>query len=162
MKNKPIHLKLIIAILVSITLSFPGSGCVSSDIQVPRGFAAYENGMPYRAVSHDGVMFRIRKEANEPHAELAFWKVALKKRMLDSGYYFIRESDIKATNKQGYLLELSAPVGQQDYAYMIAIFESGSRILIVETSGELSKVEARRTDIIAAIETLYKKDKAPW
>lgn len=128
--------------------------CRSFQAEAPAGFAPYSSSKIYRAVSPDGVVFRIRSEKNEPRAELAFWQEALKKRMLDAGYHFVREGEIKAGPQVGYLLELTAPLGTQDYAYLIALFEEGDRLVLVESAGEIARFAPRRESVLAAIEKL--------
>jgi hypothetical protein len=117
----------------------------------PRGFAAYDDRAPFRAVSPEGVVYRVRTEENDPKAELAFWREALKKRMLDAGYTLISDGDIRASDKPGYLLELAAPQGQMDYSYLIALFVRGDRLVIAEAAGDVTKVRDRRQDLVQAM-----------
>ncbi|MCC6807638.1 MAG: hypothetical protein IT381_09460 [Deltaproteobacteria bacterium] len=121
----------------------------------PDGFAAFElkSGDDFRAVSPDGVVFRVRDEPNKPEADLPFWKEALKKRMIEAGYTFFAESDIKAqSGEPGYLLELSAPLGPRDYSYLVAIFAKGSHIVIGEAAGEVVRVKERHDAIVTALQ----------
>ena len=129
-------------------------GCITGlpKSEVPRGFASYPDTKEFKAVSPDGVMYRIRTEKNEPFADLSFWKKAMKKRMLDAGYNFVGESEITAQNREGYLIELTAPLGNKDYSYLIAIFLGEQKnIVIVESCGEISRFKIKRDDIIVAI-----------
>src|SRR4051812_32282549 len=91
------------ALSFAITLA----SCSTFDAHAPQGFAEYDHGSGFRAVSADGVMYRVRSVKNEPKAELPFWREALKKRMLDAGYRFQSEASVKAANGEGYLLELA-------------------------------------------------------
>jgi hypothetical protein len=128
------------------------SACASFTAVAPAGFAPFEKqGGELRAVSPDGVVYRVRDEKHKPHADLAFWKEALKKRMIDAGYHFVAEQDVSAGGKPGYLLELSAPVGEQDYGYWVAVFDAGSQLVLVEAAGEVTKLAARRDQLLAAI-----------
>jgi len=136
--------------LLLLLLSLLG-GCKSFTAQAPNGFATYDKGGAFRAVSPDGVIYRVRDEKNKPQAELAFWKEALKKRMLDAGYRFVAESDVKAGDASGYLLELNAPQGSQDYTYLTALFVEGDRLVIVESAGEVTRFKARRDVVMEAI-----------
>lgn len=133
-----------------------GSACVHTGARVkgepvPAGFARYTKAKEIKAVSPEGVTFRVRSEANKPFAELPFWKEALKKRMLDAGYIFLDDSSVTADNREGYLLELTAPYGQLDYTYLMAVFVVGKKIVIVEAAGEVTDLAARREAILAAI-----------
>lgn len=137
-----------------LLLLVSGVGCTRFQAEAPQGFATYEQKSPFRAVSPDGVVFRVRSEKNKPHAELPFWKEALKKRMVDAGYRFVSEKDIKAGGKDGYLLELAAPLGNQDYTYVIALFQNEEHLVIVESAGEISRFSARRDAVLAALDKL--------
>ena len=117
----------------------------------PQGFAAYNDWFSFRAVSPEGVVYRVRAEANEPKAELTFWREALKKRMVDAGYTFITESDIRASDKAGYLLELAAPQGPMDFGYLVAVFVDGNKLVVAEAAGEVTKVRDRRKDLVTAM-----------
>ena len=121
-------------------------------LQHPQGFACYENAAPMKAVSPEGIVYRVRYEKNKPFAELPFWKEALKKRMTDAGYGFSRESDIQAGDRKGYLLELTAPMGPRDNAYLMAIFLNDMKqIVIFEASGEITQFDAQREKILDAV-----------
>lgn len=144
MTNKTLLLALL---LVSACHPFQGVA--------PDGFAAFEPGKSYRAVSPDGVLFRVRAADNKPKADLPFWKEAFKKRMLDSGYSFTAEANVATTSgTPGYMLELAAPIGVVDYGYIIAIFEHGDDIIIAEAAGDVVKLAARRQAVVDAITQL--------
>lgn len=126
------------------------SACRGFDAAAPEGFAAFDDWSQFRAVSPDGVMYLVRSEENEPEAKLDFWKEALKNRMSDAGYAVVSEEDIKG-KEPGYLLELAAPVAEQDYSYLVAIFVRGKDILIAEASGEVTRFAKRRDAVVAAL-----------
>lgn len=130
------------------------AGCNSFEATAPEGFAAYKGNKPFRAVSADGVVYRVRTEPETSDATLDFWKEALKKRMLDAGYTFLRESEVKASSQPGYVLELTAPYGERDYTYLVAVFKSGKHVVLVESSGEVRVFEKHRAQIMDAIAKL--------
>lgn len=133
-------------------------GCVHTTAgngkRIPAGFAPYTQAGKIKAVSPEGIIYRVRSVDNKPFAELTFWKEALKKRMLDAGYIFLNEAPIEADAQEGYLLELTAPYGQQDYTYLMAVFVRGKKIIIAEAAGEVSDLAARRAAILEAIQNL--------
>lgn len=151
--NKKITL--ILVFLVGILLS----GCTPKEVVVddypfPDGFAVYKRFN--RAISGTGVMYRVRTQKNKPYAKLDFWKEALKKRMLDTGYTFIKDEGIKSGKKKGYLIELTAPYGEDDYTYMIAVFlKNKDDILIVEAAGEILDFKRERSKVVDAIKKIY-------
>lgn len=138
-----------------IALLLAGPACAPGfHAEAPSGFAAYEGRKPYRAVSPSGVIYRVRELDNKPEALLPFWREALKKRMLDAGYSFVREGEIRASGAEGYLLELAAPVGQEDDSYLIAFFVRGKHLVLVESSGEVARFAAQREAVLSAIRGL--------
>ena len=52
------------------------------------------------------------------------------------------------------VIELSAPDGQQDDTYVIAVFVDGRRLVIVEAAGEVGWYIGRREAVVAAIKGL--------
>jgi hypothetical protein len=127
-------------------------GKTTTWLQVPPdGFAPYKAKKAFRAVSPDGVVFRVRAAEHEPEADLSFWKEAMGKRMVEAGYQVLAESEISASGTAGTLLELTAPYGTDDYSYLLAIFPAGKEIVIVEAAGEVATFAARRDAIIQAI-----------
>lgn len=152
MKNKFSAYCIPFFLVVIAALMF--SGCKTLPSNSPTGFAAYQGENPFRAVSPDGVMYRVRTAENKPFAELSFWKTALKKHMTDSGYRFINESEVSADNITGYQLELSAPVGDKDYTYLIALFVKGDSLLIAEAAGEINCFKKLQASIVEAIKKI--------
>lgn len=144
-----------LAKLVAMAAIAFAAGCSSFEATAPDGFAAYTGNRPYRAVSSDGVVYRVRTEHDNSDATMSFWREALKKRMESAGYNFLREGDIKAVGaSDGYLLEVTAPYGLKDYTYMMAVFKSGKHLVLVESSGEVTAFEKHRPAILAAVEKL--------
>jgi hypothetical protein len=121
---------------------------------VPTGFAPTKKAARFAAVSPDDVLYRVRVAKNDPRADLAFWREAVTTRMAAAGYRTIRAGDIRAGTLPGALLELSAPDGEQDTAYVIAVFVDGGRLVIAEAAGEVGRFAARRDAVITAIEGL--------
>lgn len=146
-------------VLILLTVFWSAAGCVhfsgsTSSSPVPEGFAPYTDSSQVKAVSPEGVVYRVRREAHQPRAELTFWKEALKNRMLDAGYIFLAEAPISAGERPGYLLELTAPHGPQDLTYLTAIFVREREIVIVEAAGEVTAFAPRREAILQAIRSL--------
>lgn len=137
--------------ILILSLSF-FCGCqTGKKNKIPDGFAVYKGTKTFRSVSPEGVMFSVRSTKNEPYAGLDFWKIALKKHLLDSGYHFIKESAIKSGIEEGYMLEVSAPVDNQNYIYATAIFIQKDKIIIAESAGTVLNYESKRSAIMDAI-----------
>ncbi len=137
-----------------LLLVFALAGCTPFQASAPDGFAPFDDWGEFRAVSPEGVTFRVRAEDNEPEADLEFWAEALKNRMDNAGYVFVDDGEVSAGSTKGYRLELAAPFGQEDYSYLIAIFVKGSKIVIVESAGEVTRFAERRAAVDAAIASI--------
>jgi len=129
----------------------PGNGFA---VTPPEGFSAYETRKEHRSVSPDEVLFRVRSEKHEPRAALDFWKEAVAVRMGEAGYAALRDRALRAGDVDGWFLEFTAPLGTQDYAYGVAAFPMGGKLVVVEAVGEVTRYEARREAILAAIQAL--------
>jgi hypothetical protein len=120
----------------------------------PKDFAPYRQRSEYRAASPDGVVFRVRKERQKPEADLSFWKEAARKRMADAGYHVTAVQDLDAAGTPGFLLETAAPMGTEDYAYLVAFFPRGRKLVVAEAAGEVSRFEARKAAVLDAIRAM--------
>ena len=117
----------------------------------PEGFSPYKPRHERRAVSPDEVVLRARAVKHKPEADLAFWREATRERMVSVGYAVLREEDITMNGTPGFLLELTAPYGAEDYLYAVAVFPQGKKLIIVEVAGEVTAYEARRAAVLQAI-----------
>jgi hypothetical protein len=122
-----------------------------ADPATPAGFSAWKKASRFRAVSPDGVMYRVRSEKHEPKGELAFWKEALKERMVAAGYQVASEADVTSNGVPGALLELRAPLGEQDWTYLVAVFPVGGKLVLAEAAAEITQFEPRKQAILAAV-----------
>jgi hypothetical protein len=120
----------------------------------PAGFAPGKKASRFVAVSPDDVVFRVRTAKNKPVADLAFWKEAMRTRMTEAGYHVVSEGEITSASGPGTLLELSAPDGEQDDTYLIALFVDGRKLVVVEAAGEVARFARHGGDIRAAIQAL--------
>lgn len=121
---------------------------------VPETFSVYDGSNPKRAVSFDRVVYQIKRVDNEPKADLSFWKVALKERLVKTGYRLAGESDVIANGFPGYLIETVAPHGAVDYNYWVAVFVDKSDLVVIEATGEVVNFKANRAKILAAIQNM--------
>ncbi len=143
---------------IALYLTFH-AGCAAYQAKAPAGFAAFK---PTHAQTHasyavasDGVVWRVRQESNTPYADIGFWSVALKKRMVDAGYTVLKEETISThTHHHGNLLEMSAPLTHQDVLFVVAVFCTPKHIFIIESSGEFNALQTHRNAIESSIKSL--------
>ena len=105
-----------------------GAACTKVKVAKPAGFAELAGGKNYRAVSPEGLTFKVRLIPNYPPKELNFWGRALKKHLQDEGYRFISEESFTATGGEGLAFEWGAPYGSDDYIYLTAILVKDKKI----------------------------------
>lgn len=117
----------------------------------PESFAPYRVRREHRAVSPDDVMFRVRAERHTPRAGLDFWEEAVVKRMAEAGYRAVKAERVTIGGQAGVLLEYTAPYGTDDYTYLLGFSVQGGKVLVVEAAGEVTRFEARRSEIRAAL-----------
>jgi hypothetical protein len=147
-----VHLTLLFLALLAVGM---GLSACSFKAKTPEAFAAYPRGIvfkgPFKAVSPEGILFSVRSEKNEPVADLAYWRIAMKTRMSNAGYRVISDSASVMGGQPGALLKLAAPVGNNDYFYWIGISVTGKDILVAEAAGEAKPFLARANEIEKAI-----------
>ena len=143
-------------IVVSV-LALSILACASNDayMPVPEHFSAYDKQQNItKAISADGVVYRVRTLPLK-EGDVAFWKAALKTRMVeDAGYHFVSEQDLIVDGLSGYLIELQAPMGPDDFSYLIAIFKQKQEIIIIESAAEILAFEQHKQSILAAIKEI--------
>jgi len=142
-------------ILGAVALAGCAGGMKSVGVKAPapEGFAVHAAGAgkEMRALSPDGVLYSARALDNEPVADLAFWKSALKTRMSQAGYRVLGDSSFATAGADAALLKLAAPLGQKDYLYFVAISVRGKKIWVVEAAGEAARFHAREAEILKAM-----------
>lgn len=123
-------------------------------VSAPEGFSAWRRKGRFRAVSPDGVLVRARAARHKPRANLAFWREAVRERMVRAGYAVQAEQDLEVDGVGGALIELAAPLGTEDWSYLVAVFPRGGKVVLFEAAGEVSALDARRDDIMGALNSL--------
>jgi hypothetical protein len=131
--------------------------CAHFKAQSPSGFAAYKSRCTFKAVSPDGVIYRVRSVKNKPKAELPFWNEAVITRMKNAGYTLVDTSSITVQGRQTFVTELAAPLGSEDQSYLIAVIYGPKRLTVVEAACEVSKFQKRKADIVEAIKKIRLK-----
>jgi hypothetical protein len=118
--------------------------CAHFTAHSPSGFAAYKSRCTFKAVSPDGVIYRVRSVENKPKAQLPFWNEAVITRMKNAGYTLVDTSLIIVQRHDAFISELAAPLGTEDHSYLT----------IVEAACEVSKFQKRKPEIIEAIKKI--------
>ena len=135
------------------------AGCAKPKVDKPQGFAEVEAGLfsgpVYKAVSPEGMLYKVRTVKNYPFMELEFWGDSLKNQLIKEGYYLTdKKTDLKTDASEGYLFEWILPYGSDDYIYMTAILLSGRRIIIAESAAEHTIYKKYRGSILDSLKTI--------
>lgn len=118
-----------------------------TDPVTPEGFSSWRKGARFRAASPDGVLYRVRSVKHKPEADLAFWKEAVRERMIAAGYKAVAEQDLEG----GVRMEFASPLGQEDWTYVLAFFLDGKKLVVAEAAGEVVRFDGRRAAVEAAM-----------
>lgn len=110
-------------------------------VEKPEGFAEVlpwqTAATEYKAVSPEGMMYRVRTLKNYPVQTLAFWAEALQNHLEKEGYRGISNGQAFQTgDNSGMMFEWAMPYGNQSYIYLTAIVVSEKRIAVAEAAAE--------------------------
>ncbi len=137
----------------------PGAGSAAPrvSLQAPEGYAeagAARDGS-YRALSPEGLAFRVRSFRNEPVKDLTFWAEALQAHLLKEGYRPNGEArSFEAGNLPGSAREWVVPYGQESYVYLTALLVAGERILLAEAGGPYKLYLEYRASLQKSLESI--------
>ena len=133
--------------------------CSGYKVPVPEGFASVPGSGVFRAVSPEGLTFRVKTVQHEPRMELGFWAEALQTHMSKEGY------QLKGTAKgstgpypkavgDGIFFEWVVPFANTSYTYLTALYASPSRIVVAECAGDSLVFRDHREAIMNALAEL--------
>jgi hypothetical protein len=113
----------------------------TSLVQKPEGFAAVSPGQitatHYKAVSPEGMIYRVRTLDNYPVQTLEFWADALKNHLEKEGYRSVSDGrSFEARETPGMIFEWAMPYGNESYIYITAIVVSEKKIAVAEAAAE--------------------------
>jgi hypothetical protein len=138
----------------TLLLAVLGACATPPPVMPPEGFAVYDDPEVVRAVSPEGVRFRVRYEAHEPEQTLEFWREALRRHLERSGYGLLEEESFSAAAGEGALFEWVAPVGTEDWVYLIAVVPAGDQLIVAEAAGPAELYRGRRRAIAESLESI--------
>lgn len=121
----------------------------------PNGFATYNNNdEKFKAISSDGVLYRVMAYEQKAEATADFWKEAFLLKMEKTNYTKEEELNLNISGKQttGYIYSFVNNVGL-DY-YLVAFVPNNQKIVVAEATAEKEKFIANKASIIEAIEKI--------
>jgi hypothetical protein len=109
--------------------------CSRFSVVPPDGFAELKGGRSYRAVSPEGMLYRVRSIKNEPKKNLSFWGEALENHLVKEGY---RPSgaaqSFTSGDREGLYYEWILPSGHESYLYLTALLVTDRTITLAEAA----------------------------
>jgi hypothetical protein len=131
------------------------AGCGRVRIETPEGFARMAGRGAYRAVSPEGVVFRVRIEKNDPEMGLEFWSRALRNHLEGEGYRGAGDPlEFTAGTSDGALYSWTVPYGPETWTWLTAFVVEGRRIYVAEAAGEHTLMRRYRPAIERSLESL--------
>lgn len=121
--------------LVSLIASCLLVSCARVSVTPPEGFAEIDGRGAYRAVSPEGMRYRVRILKNRPAKDMQFWSEALRSHLLKEGYRLNGEPrSLENGDTPGVLCEWVLPYGNESYVYLTALMVSGRTIILAEAA----------------------------
>ncbi|MCL2259968.1 MAG: hypothetical protein FWC15_01280 [Fibromonadales bacterium] len=129
------------------------TSCASFKAQAPENFAEY-TGTPntkFKAVSSDGVLYRVSEYEQDAKASLEFWRSAFLLKMKNANYKQEDSLNVSFGGKPaiGYIFSFETSAGSD--SYLVAAVQFKDKMFVVEATGESAKFETRKKDILDAI-----------
>ena len=128
-------------------------------VQKPEGFAEVlprqVAAAQYRAVSPEGMIYRVRTLKNYPVQTLEFWAQALQNHLEREGYRSISDGrSFQTEENSGRIFEWAMPYGNQSYIYITAIVVSQKKIAVAEATAEHTIYYQYREALIESLATI--------
>ncbi|MCL2283829.1 MAG: hypothetical protein FWC26_10995 [Fibromonadales bacterium] len=142
---------------ISKILIIPGilvlTSCAPFKAQAPGNFAEYTDTSSdaFKAVSADGILYRVSEYDQEAEASLDFWREAFLLKMKNANYKQEESLNISLGGKPaiGYVFSFANNTGLD--SYLVAAVQHKEKMFVVEAAGESVKFENRKKEILDAI-----------
>ena len=127
--------------------------CASFKAKAPENFAEYNDSPSgkFKAVSSDGVLYRVSEYKQKAEASMDFWREAFLLKMKNANYKREDSLSVSIGGKAaiGYVFSFANSTGSD--LYLVAAVQSEKKVFVVEATGESTKFENRKKDILDAI-----------
>ena len=129
----------------------------SVTMHAPDGFAELGNqkGYAYRATNAQGVVIAVRKEANNPRGDLAFWSGAVDAHLRRAGYTAVTGSEVKTDSGiTGQQIRYKVTRGNREHSFWVTVFVVDDTVVTVEVGGDHAFFDELEEPIAKAIKSL--------
>ena len=145
--------------ILSLLATFAFAACTGPQVQVqtPDGFAELEKQKryEYRAANAQGVVLAVRREANEPRGDLAFWSGAVDAQLRRAGYTALSANEVEtATGVTGRQIRYKIVRHNREHAFWVSVFVLENAVITVEVGGDHAFFDQLEKPIEAAIQSL--------
>lgn len=133
------------------------AGCAPAlHIATPPGFAeiAEHDGYRYRASNAEGVVLAVRREKNDPAADLSFWSGAVDARLRRAGYNALEARAVEAHGLKGRQIRYAIVREGREHAYWVSVFVTRDAVVTVEAGGDKELFAHQEPAIEQAIASL--------
>lgn len=135
------------------------AACSSLSVQKPEGFAEVSSRRiattQYKAISPEGMIYRVRTLDNYPVQMLEFWADALKNHLEKEGYRSVSDGEsFEAGETPGMIFEWAMPYGHESYIYITAIVVSEKKIAVAEAAAEHTVYYQYREALIESLASI--------
>lgn len=134
--------------VVALQVAFLTVACHHPRLRAPVNYAdvsglRHDNRYIERNITADGVVVAVRQYDSPANATATFWEQAVAARISEAGNYALTGTeDIRArSGHAGRLLRFTRQMGEQHYAYWIAVFVDGPNfwgnrtVFVIEAGG---------------------------
>jgi hypothetical protein len=151
-------MKRFISCLLSCAALAGLAGCTHGvAISTPPGFAELgSNGSyDYRAADSRGVAIAVRREANDPSADLAFWAGAVDAQLRRDGYQAMDAADVhSADGIEGRQIRYTVAREGRAHVFMVVVYVTDTEVVTVEAGGDAELVKDQEKALSRAIGSL--------
>jgi len=152
----------------AVTATFAIVSCTSFTITPPSDFAVYQQSgflsLPFgqsneiKAITADGVRFRVSEVKNEPVGNDLLWQKTVVKGLERKGYHIIATSTVRTDEGRTLqLIDSQISTGGEDYSYLTAFLVDGSRIILIEVAGVKELMQLRNSGLRNSLKSLIVK-----
>lgn len=146
--------------LVVMAMSLPFA-CRDFQAKAPEGFARYEDstlGLPareFRAISADGVRFRVKAVRNEPAGDAVLWTAALRRSLERKGYRLSESASLRTEDGHDLVvIHGVVGLGGVDYGYALGFSVHDDTVVIAEAGGPQEAMVLHAKEIDAAFRSV--------
>jgi len=129
------------------------TSCASFKAQAPNNFAEYDDTSSniFKAISPDGVLYRVTAYEQESQATTEFWREAFLLKMKNANYKQEEALNIKVNGQPvvAYIFSFANSAGSD--LYLVVAIPHKKEMIVVEATAESAKFNARKADILNAI-----------